>query len=320
MPMENHKISVKGNIIKVPSISVSNGIVVVKGKLIKIAEIFEEFWLEKSSLPDPVRVLEEIRNSANKPDIFTFVQRVPDTEPLYKFHTEWVNYAVIILDSYETWLHKQISSASRRNIKASEKRGVVVRVSEFDDDYVQGIMSIYNESPIRQGRRFWHYGKEFSSVQAENGTYKDRSTYLGAYYEDEMIGYMKIVWDENSAAIMQILSKMEFYNKRPNDALIAEAVKHCCSRGIKYLLYEKFVYGKKNDNSLTDFKQSHGFLRMDVPKYFVPLTLKGLVALRTGLHKGLKERLPFWLTSRFINLRTNWYERSVDKRQVHGRS
>lgn len=150
-------------------------------------------------------------------------------------------------------------------------------------------------------------------MQAENGTYKDRSTYLGAYYEGEMIGYLKIVWDKNSAAIMQILSKIQFYDKRPNDALLAEAVKQCCLRGIKYLLYENFVYGKKNDSSLTDFKQSHGFIRMDVPQYFLPLTLKGRVAFRIGLHKSLKERLPFWLTSRLINLRTKYYERSLDK-------
>lgn len=313
MVNHEHEISVKGNIIKVPCISVNNEIVVVTGKLIKIAEIFDAYWLERSALPDPIKVIEEIRNSANKPDIFTFTQRIPDTEPRYQFHTEWVNYAVIILDSYETWLNKQISSTSKRNIRASEKRGVVVRVSDFDDDYVKGIMSIYNETPIRQGRRFWHYGKEFASVQAENGTYKDRSIFLGAYFEGEMIGYLKIVWDENSAGLMQILSKMKHYNKRPNDALFAEAVKQCCSRGIKYLIYEKFVYGKKNDNSLTDFKQSHGFIRMDVPRYFVPLTLKGLLALRIGLHKSLKERLPYWITSRFINLRTKWYERSADK-------
>jgi hypothetical protein len=311
--MGNHEISVKGNIVKVPSISVTGGVVVVKGKFIKTAEIFDAFWLEKKCLPDPIKVIEEIRKSAKKPDIFTFSQRVPDTEPRYKFHTEWINYAVIILDSYDMWLNKQISSTSKRNINASQKRGIVVRISQFDDNYIRGIMSIYNESPIRQGRRFWHYGKGFVAVQDENGTYKDRSTYLGAYFEGEMIGYLKIVWDEKSAAIMQILSKKKFYSKRPNDALLAEAVKQCCSRGIKYLLYENFVYGKKDENSLTDFKQSHGFTRMDVPQYFIPLTLKGRAALRSGLYKDLKERLPSWLTSRLINLRTKLYKLSEDK-------
>ena len=70
--MENHEISVKGNIIKVPSISVTGGVVVVKGKFIKVAEIFDAFWLEKNCLPDPINVLVVIRRSAKKPDIYTF--------------------------------------------------------------------------------------------------------------------------------------------------------------------------------------------------------------------------------------------------------
>jgi hypothetical protein len=167
-------------------------------------------------------------------------------------------------------------------------------------------MSIYNETPVRQGRRFWHYGKNFATVQMENGTYKDRSTYLGAYYQGELIGYLKIVWEKNSAAIMQMLSKIEFYNLRPNNALISEAVKQSCSRDVKYLLYEKFIYGKKNVNSLTDFKSNNGFIRMDVPRYFIPLTFKGFVALKIGLHRNLTERFPHRMTSRLIDLRTKW--------------
>ncbi|WP_262966595.1 hypothetical protein [Methylobacter psychrophilus] len=311
--MNNHEISVKGKILKVPSISIHDSVVVVKGKLIKKAEIFDEYWCESNHLPNYLTVLEEISQRSNKPDIFTFTQRIPDTEIRYEYHAEWVNYAVIILNSYDTWINNQISNAAKRNIKASVKRGVEVRVCEFDNDYVKGIMSIYNETPIRQGRKFWHYEKCFDAVQAENGTYKSRSTYLGAYYEGEMIGYLKIVWDENSAGIMQILSKINSYNKRPNDALLAEAVKQCCTRGIKYLIYENFVYGRKAESSLTDFKRGHGFTKMDVPQYFVPLTLKGFVALRLGLHKSFKEIVPFWLTSRLLNIRAKCYERSLLK-------
>jgi hypothetical protein len=112
---------------------------------------------------------------------------------------------------------------------------------------------------------------------------------------------------------MQILSKINSYNKRPNDALLAEAVKQCCTRGIKYLIYENFVYGRKAESSLTDFKRGHGFTKMDVPQYFVPLTLKGFVALRLGLHKSFKEMVPFWLTSRLLNIRAKCYERSLLK-------
>lgn len=306
-------ISVKGKKKSVPAWQVGDVIVLKQGKFLKTAAIFDEYWLEGDTLPNPEWVIAELQRKKDKPDIFTFAQRVPDVEPRFNYHFEWNNFAVVPLSTYEHWYNKQISSSTKRNIRASKKRGIIIRASEYNEEYIRGIMSIYNETPIRQRRRFWHYGKDFVTVQVENGTYSDRSTFLAAYYQGEMIGYLKIVWDKNSAAIMQILSKMEFYDKRPNNALLAEAVKQCCSRGIKHLLYEKLVYGKKEDNSLTAFKRSNGFIRMDVPQYFVPLTLKGLVALRLGLNKNQKERLPYWLSSRLIELRTKWYTFWEDK-------
>jgi len=188
-----------------------------------------------------------------------------------------------------------------------------VKVSPFDDRYIEGIMSIYNETPIRQGRKFWHHGKDFAAVKAENGTYSDRSTYLAAYYQDEMIGYLKIVWDKDTAAIMQILSKMEFYGKRSNNALLAEAVRQCTLRGVKYLLYEKFSYNKKGTDGLARFKENHGFERMDIPRYYVPLTVKGSLALRLGLHRGIKGRIPECVMAPYRNLRTRWYEKEIPK-------
>jgi hypothetical protein len=182
----------------------------------------------------------------------------------------------------------------------------VVRKSEFDDDYVRGIMGIYNETPIRQGRKFWHYGKDFEHVRAENGTYADRSVFLAAYHENEMIGYCKVVFDDSSAAIMQILSKMSHYDKRPNNALLSEAVRECSSRNIPYLLYEKYVYGNKTDSPLTEFKRRNGFVRVDVPRYLVPLTMKGRLFVSLGLHIPVRDRIPSWLKHRLIDIRQKW--------------
>ena len=41
--------------------------------------------------------------------------------------------------------------------------------------FSRGISNVYNETPIRQGRKFWHYGKSFDQVKAANATYLDRS-------------------------------------------------------------------------------------------------------------------------------------------------
>ena len=302
-----HDVSVKGKIRKVPSFQLDNAVIVTKGWLVQVAEIFDEYWLPADSLPSPHHVLQQMKDVEKKPDIFTFGQRVPDTEPRYKFDMEWDNVAVIPISSHDTWFREQISSASRRNIRASEKKGVVVRADQFDETYIQGIMSVFNESPVRHGKKYWHYGKDFATVKAENGTYCDRSTFLGAYFKDEMIGYMKIVWDTRSAAIMQILSKMAFLEKRPNNALISQAVRLCSERGIKHLLYERFVYGNKGEDSLTRFKASNGFIRMDLPRYYVPLTSKGSIAIKLRLHGDPKDLVPQRLRNRLVNLRDSWY-------------
>jgi hypothetical protein len=304
-----HNVSVKGRIHAVPAEKIGDVVIVIRGRFPRVAEVFDEYWVPVATLPEPHDVLARLKGDGRAPDLFTFAQRVPDTEPRYSFPMEWDNVAVIPVSSYEHWFKEQISSATRRNIRAAERKGVVVKSVPFDDDYVRGIMGIYNESPVRAGRRFWHYGKDFASVEAENGTYRDRATFLAAFVGEEMVGYTKIVWDTRSAAIMQILSKLQFRDIRPNNAMLSAAVKLCAERSVPYLLYEKYVYDGKVDSSLTRFKKENGFVRMDLPRYNVPLTLRGKILLRLGLHREAKGLIPLSLRTRFVSFREKWYAR-----------
>lgn len=305
---ETVDVSVKGKRKKVNAYVIDGVSVIERGRLFRVAEIFDEYWLEQEKLPCPEGVIAQLSRRDHKPDLFTFAQKVPEVDRKYSYFTEWGNVAVIPISSYEQWFQKQISSATKRNIRASEKKGVEVRVSDYNDDYVRGIMAIYNESPTRHGKQYWHFGKDFDTVKLENGTYSDRSIYLGAYHQNEMIGYLKIVVDKNTAAIMQILSKMKYLELKPNNALLSAAVKQCCFGGIKYLCYERLIYGKKVDDSLTKFKQNNGFIKMDIPRYYIPLTRKGAIALKCGVHKKIKENLPEWLLKPLRDLRDGWYK------------
>lgn len=301
-------ISVKGKMIKVPALQAAGATVVSEGRLLKIGRVFDEYWLERALLPSYDLLIAELKGRKDRPDIFTFTQRVPDVEPAYSYHSEPDNCAVLSLSTYNGWMQKTLPPPTRKNIRASIKRGITVRACSYDDDYVRGIMSIYNETPFRAGGRpFWHFGKDFAAVKAENATYSERSTYLAAFAGDEMVGYLKMVWDSHTAAIMQILSKLSARESRPNNALMAEAVRLCCDRNIKYLLYEKFDYGRKTGDSLTVFKRNHGFSRMDVPRYYVPLTMRGAVALRLRLHKRLADIVPERMAAPLRDLRARWY-------------
>ncbi|MFY9987671.1 MAG: hypothetical protein WAK31_23135, partial [Chthoniobacterales bacterium] len=142
---------------------------------------------------NPDGVVSALRNKPGfRPDIFTFCQRLPETNPKYPFHMETESIAVLRIDSYDYWLNKQIKSNARNKIRKSQKAGVEVREAAFDDDFVRGMVKIFNETPSRQGRRFWHYGKSFEEVKAQFSRFLFREDLIGAYYQNELIGFIML--------------------------------------------------------------------------------------------------------------------------------
>ena len=91
---------------------------------------------------------------------------------------------------------------------------------------------------------------------------------------------------------MHILAMIQHRDKAPTNALIAQAVRSCGERRIPHLWYANFSYGKKQHDSLADFKLHNGFQKTDVPRYYVPLTVAGRMALRLGVHHEIGTWLP----------------------------
>src|SRR5207249_9324012 len=128
----------------------------------------------------------------------------------------------------------------------------------------------------------WHYQKDFQTVKAENSTYADRNIFIGAYYENELIGYVRMTSAGSIAHIVNILSKQRHYDKRPANALLAKAVEICEQRGFRCLVYCNYVYTDPN-SSLTEFKRRNRFEPLLLPRYYIPLTIKGRIALKLQL-------------------------------------
>jgi hypothetical protein len=200
--------------------------------------------------------------------------------------------AAIPITTYAEWWDKRVSHDLRKDVKRAEKRGVVVRAAEFNDALVAGIKELYDERPIRQGRPFWHYGKSPDVVRKENATYLDRSEFIGAYYGEELIGFVKIVRVGQITRMMQILAKAKHYDKRPMNALIAKAVEICEQQRCTYLTYGNYTYGNKKKDTVIDFKRRNGFEEIRFPRYFIPLTAKGRLAVKARLHLGIRGILP----------------------------
>jgi len=286
------EIRISGKTLLVPSVDICGHTVVVTGNWIKRAEIKDEQAVKGTSVEDPELFIARLKKSELKPDIFTFRQRPPDTVPKYGYPFEWNNWAAISTTSFKDWWENRLPQESRKNVRRAAKRGVTVKVVPFGDDLVKGIHAIYNETPIRQGRRFWHFGKDLETIRRELATYLDRSTFMGAYWNQELIGFLKMVDVGRVAALFHILSMNAHYDKRPMNALIAKAVEFCEKEGFSHFVYGQFVYGNKHQSSLVEFKRRNGFEQINFPRYYVPLTVKGAAFVRLKLYKGLGGLLP----------------------------
>ena len=282
---------------------VENKEITVLGKFVKIARLSEE-WYE--DIEDPLLFLESIKKSKLKADIFTFFQRLPETKPKYSYYMEWDSIAAFQIINFKHWFKKQINENSRRNIKKAKKKGVDIKETDFNDEFVKGLTSIFNETPIRQGKPFWHYGMDFDSVKQVFSRNIHREDIVGAYYNGNLIGFIMLAYGGKYAMLTQILSKLEHRDKSPNNALIAKAVEICDAKKISYLVYAKWPRG-----SLAEFKRRNGFEKIDLPRYYIPLTIRGKIVLKLRLHNGISGIVPENLMLHFIDLRSKWYSRKL---------
>ncbi len=219
------------------NIEINGKSIIVEGEIPRIAKLGQE-WFE--DVENPEMLINALQSIEGGPDIFTFWQRLPDIEPKYSYTMEPDSIAALPIKSYSFWWEKQIDGAARNKVRKAQRKGIIVRPAVFDDPFVRGMTSIFNETPIRQGRRYLHYGKDFETV------------------------------------------KQQFR--------------------IPYLAYAYWL-----DDGLGDFKRNNGFQQFDLPRYFVPLTRKGKLALKLGLHRRLKDSLPIAIKKPLQKLRKRWY-------------
>ncbi len=282
--------------------------ITIEGRILRIAQPHGD---RCRFLEDPAPVVNALRACGPRVDLFTFTQKLPETKPKFSYPVEWDNFAVLPLTTFDNWWTRQVGNKTRNLVRLAEKKGVTLREVPFDDTLVGGIWAICNECPIRQRRRFPHYGKDLETVRREHATFIDSSIFIGAFFENTLIGFVKLVSDESytQAGFMNIVSMVKHRDKAPQNALIAYAVRACGSRGIRYLVYSKFDYGRKQHDGLQKFKEHNGFRRVDTPRYYVPLTTIGRAAFRLGLHHSLGECIPEAFAGRLRDLRAAWYDR-----------
>ena len=302
------EISVKGEWIKVPALQIDGATIIVSGEWIRTASVLDEEWSE-CELENPelcIQALKKYRSCALRADLFTFSQKLPATVPKYSYPMELDSVAAIRLTSFKDWWDR-LPQVTRKNVRRSEKRGVVAKLREFDDDLVRYIVELTKDSPIRQGKRFVHYGKTFEQVRKDQSTFLGRCDFICAYSDKELIGMAKIIYSGEIASILQFLPKVGQEDKRPANALIAKMAEVCEARGISHIIYGLYNYGNKRNSSLLEFKIRNGFEEFLVPRFYVPLTVRGSLSFKLNLHRGILGVLPNSLITMALSLREKWY-------------
>jgi hypothetical protein len=302
MAVNQVEIRVKGVNTLVPSTDIGGRTIIVNGGWVKTAAIRDEHFTAANPVDDPAAFVTALKQSGLRADVLTFFQRPPDLQPKFAYPLEWENYAAVPVTTFEAWWDK-LPQEARKNTRRAAKRGVEVKVVPFDDELVRGIHKICNETPVRQGRPFWHYGKDFATIKTEHATYVDCSDFIAAYFEGELIGFIKLVYVDRLATIMTILALNAHYDKRPMNALLAKAMELSAQKGVSYFVYGNYIYGNKKDSSLVEFKRRNGFEQVDFPRYYLPLTLKGKIYVRLRLYRGAVGLLPAPVLNLLLKIR-----------------
>jgi hypothetical protein len=274
----------------------------VRNKLgVNIAHNVKEY--EKNILPTDT-FLEKLRERGI--DIYTFLDRkwcCPIPNPSVDWILEDDNAGLLEIKTYDVWW-QAIGKKTRNMVRKAEKSGIKVQVVEPSDMLAEGIWKIYNETPIRQQRAFTHYSESLDLVRSNMYQTKN-NTFIGAYLEGELVGFIQILYGEDIAIVSNILSLQRHWDKSLNNALLAKAVEVCASKGQRWLMYGRIG----NHPSLDRFKDNNGFVKHPISRVYIPLTRKGRIAIRLGLHQEIKDSLPNFLKKPLIPA-LNWFSRT----------
>jgi hypothetical protein len=276
--------------------------------LFTIANDWEEY--QKDIVPTE-EFLEKLREK--RLDIFTFIERkwchtIPNPSRLWLRASD--NIALLKITTYEEWL-KNIGKKTRNMIRKAEKSGIKTEIAEPNEKLAKGIWEIYNETPIRQERGFPHYGTLLKDVR-KNMLSLQNSTYIGAHFQDELAGFIRLIQGDNITFIDQILSLQKHWDKAVNNALVAKAVEVCADKDIKWLMYGRMG----NHPTLDNFKLSNGCVKLELTRYYIPLTRKGKIAAKLGLHREIKDMLPQSMKYPLIPI-YNWISRITAKTRTY---
>src|SRR6266850_4747081 len=87
-------VNVKGQPAEVRFIRVNGRPVARCGRWLKLAVIHDEIWLPDHTLESPETFISGLKEARCTADLFSFGQKLPQTQPKFSYHLNWDNLAV----------------------------------------------------------------------------------------------------------------------------------------------------------------------------------------------------------------------------------
>jgi len=301
----------KGRDIVCDAINVDGNVFLISCGFIRTAQLK---YVYHSDVKNPEKVIAALKTASKRVDFLRFCQRVPDTHPKFDYYRETREIAAIPISTFDYWWTQQINAKTRNMVRKPEKNGVRIEETDLTESFINGVVEIFNESPLKRGKPFWHYGKDYKTVEKGLNKNRHEAIYIASYFKDELIGYIKLIVADRNAMITQILDKMSQRDKSPMNGLIAKAVEICADRGIPFITYTVWRRGDHGK-----FQERNGFRKYPVPEYFVPLTLRGKISLKLGLHNGVKPMVPEKVYELMLSVRAKIWALKFKKKLEEGR-
>ena len=125
-------------------------------------------------------------------DVFTFLERkwcCPIPNPPSTWIKAEDNVGLLEIKDYDSWW-SNVGKKTRNMVRRAEKSGIKVTVVEPSEKFAEGVWKIYNETPIRQGRAFPHYGESLQYSRSER-FFKPKTPRSSAHF------CKKSLWDSS---------------------------------------------------------------------------------------------------------------------------
>jgi len=209
----------------------------VSGRILKIAKLRHE-WFEY--LAAPAAFIPEVRQ-ARVADILTFLQEAHVERPRFPYPSEPAGASMVTFKSFDDWWNG-LHFKARNKARKVQKTGVELRPAKLDDEFVRGVKKIYDEEPLRQGRKFTHFGKSLAQIREDLSSFPECTFFIGAYFQNELIGFMKLFEGDRILRTVHIIATFEHRDKCVMDALIAKGVELASAKGIHHFHYGDWAY------------------------------------------------------------------------------